>query len=260
MKRKAFTLIELLVVISIIALLVGILLPALGAARRTARQMQSNTQVRGIGQGLVVFSHSNGGGFPGWQRRIGRYEDAANVAFSSLHGSNVESRYALMVDGDYFSNEYVISPVEEKAPWITGNIDSSMYSYAMLQIEDASATTVPENPGGTSNEGRRAEWTDTINGNAVVMSDRLTSTTNPTASNAATNQSIHTDRDGEWRGTVAWGDNHVVFETTEVMLTTKYSKGGVIIPQDDLFNRGDVPVTANARMVFSARTIATSSK
>ncbi|MEM9347248.1 MAG: DUF1559 domain-containing protein [Planctomycetota bacterium] len=63
--HRAFTLIELLVVISIIALLIAILLPALGKAQESARATQCRSNLRQMGIGLNAFAVDNNGVLPG---------------------------------------------------------------------------------------------------------------------------------------------------------------------------------------------------
>ena len=115
-RNMAFTLIELLVVISIIALLIGILLPALGAARRNASMLKNGTQVRSIIQGMLTFANTNKEYFPGRKKGANDVSgspgevDNANISNSNLDGHTVEARYALMLEGNYFSGD-ISAPV-----------------------------------------------------------------------------------------------------------------------------------------------------
>ena len=102
MKNKnAFTLIELLVVMAIIALLLGLLLPALTKARNTARQVKDATQIKQVHTGWATKGSENNGGrfpLPGEINRIGNMpgrgdEDEQKNSHANLYAACIAQNF-----------------------------------------------------------------------------------------------------------------------------------------------------------------------
>ncbi len=99
MDRRGFTLVELLVVVAVIAVLVSILLPALGHARRSARQVHGMSNLRQVLMGYRYYTDESNG----------------SIMYGYLPGGDVEGQYFLIRDPD--SGHTFGPPVNQRYPW-----------------------------------------------------------------------------------------------------------------------------------------------
>lgn len=235
--RRAFTLIELLVVISIIALLIGILLPALSSARKSARQLQSTTQLRGIQQGFHVYGVDNDDFYPGVRsvtlmpsKDFTPASEVDTVANGS--GQAVLVRLAIALEADLFTPEILISPAETNTDvqqWrpdqvYTTNGGIHITSYALSKLFEAGMPVA---------EGRAKEWRSTMNSRAISVGDRCTSFSGYFR-NPDYYQGLWSDKEPGWVGTVVYNDNSTFFSFDNNIEGTKYGDHTNSLP-DDIF-------------------------
>lgn len=93
-RNSGFTLIELLVVIAIIAILINLLLPAIGSARESARSLLCSTQLRTLAQAQLTYATENDDYYAGPMT-------SGLEGFSNGSGST-----------DYIDNTDAITPVQ----------------------------------------------------------------------------------------------------------------------------------------------------
>jgi prepilin-type N-terminal cleavage/methylation domain-containing protein/prepilin-type processing-associated H-X9-DG protein len=125
-RRWAFTLIELLVVISIIALLVGILLPALGSARQAAQDAACKSNERQGGQAINMYANDD------LDHRIPPMTQRNTVHWSYRLGTYLSS------EGKTFGQDFLRCPSQEEDCYRTyginygnsGNLGGGVVYYA----------------------------------------------------------------------------------------------------------------------------------
>jgi len=82
--KRGFTLVELLVVIGIIALLISILLPSLNRARETANRVKCASNLKQIGQAILLYTNENNGAYPRTFYSAGGGVDCSGLGYSSI--------------------------------------------------------------------------------------------------------------------------------------------------------------------------------
>ena len=218
---RGFTLIELLVVMGIIALLLAILLPALGKARATTKRVKDSTQLQQIHKGFITLSLDYNGTYPtpGLINRVGTNP---GVGAEDLSKNTHANMYSACIMNNAFDAQSLVSPAEVSTnvlAYANYNFDSYNVTAASDLYWDPNMKSDLDTLSNTSygtlhlaGTRKAKEWKDTYNSRFVVLGNRgvQNGSLGPEYNNSKTLQ-IH-GGDRQWEGNVCFNDNHVAFE------------------------------------------------
>ncbi|MBL9030494.1 MAG: prepilin-type N-terminal cleavage/methylation domain-containing protein [Phycisphaerae bacterium] len=153
MKRRGFTLIELLVVIAIIALLISILLPALGEARKAGKLAKCISNMRGLGQATQTYSSEFKEMMPSFTWEAGKTYvspgDPNGAGLSNAPDDWAASNYQLAYIIRFRGDRPGMPPAANLFPHLT---------YTHLVMQDYMAQTLPDKTVVCPDDANRVRW------------------------------------------------------------------------------------------------------